>query len=507
MEDELNTMKQRGVWELVEKPENAKVLGCKWVYTTKRDESGKIERFKARLVAQGFRQRKGESFEEVFSPVINFGLIRFFFAVLVCLNHWIHLQCDVKCAYLYAPLKETIYMHQPPGSQKSNLVCRLRKAIYGLKQSGREWFFKIHKVLKELGFQKFEWCNCAYILDSNVIFLLYVDDIVVFGREQKHVDSAIKLLLSKFDLKILGKTRKLLGVEFLETEGKIFIHQQEYVNKICETYKKYKYPISSLPIAKGVIYSKTQCPQVKNEVDEMSRIPYRSLVGSLSFLANRTRPDISYAVNIFSQFQQNPGMTHWMGLLKLLGYVEYTKNLKLDISNISNLDLIAYSDADFANNRDSRVSMGGHIIFIDKVPIAWRSFKQKSVCLSSMESEFVSLTEASKEIIWYQRIFKECVNFNILSKNKNIPKLLVDNQASINFVNSPLENYRTKHIDIKLFFVRDLVYQNLFEIKYVQSKLNLSDVFTKPQTKFELKRFRDVVFCDNVLKNNALCEE
>ncbi|GBM30962.1 Retrovirus-related Pol polyprotein from transposon RE2 [Araneus ventricosus] len=130
----------------------------------------------------------------------------------------------------------------------------------------------------------------------------------------------------------------------------------------------------------------------------MFKILYRSLVDSLSFLAGRTRPDISYTINIFSQFQENPGITHWNGLLKLLGYISYTNDLRLNLSNIQDLNLTAYSDADFANNRDDRISMNGQIVFIDQVPVTWRSFKQESICLNSMESEFVALTETAKEL-------------------------------------------------------------------------------------------------------------
>lgn len=495
MKDELQTMNIRKVWELVQKPDKAKVLGCRWVYTIKRNNQGKIERFKARLVAKGFNQMKGETFDEVFSPVVNFGVIRFFFSILVCLNNWLHLQCDIKCAYLYASLKEKIFMKQPPGFEENpNLVCRLRKALYGLKQSGREFFFEIHRVLGELGFKKFEWCNCAYSLESSVVLLLYVDDIVLFGKDQAWIDKAVNLLKQQFDIKILGKTKRLLGVEFLEENGEFYIRQSEYIEKMGKSFEKFKFPISSLPIAKGVIFSKSQCPQNEDEIKEMSKIPYRSLVGSLSFLAARTRPDISYAVNIFSQFQQNPGIIHWNGLLKLLGYVTCTKDLKLNLSNIQNLNLIAYSDADFANNRDDRISMNGQIIFIDKVPVSWRSFKQKSVCLSSMESEFVSLTETAKELIWLQRILKECEKFKLVTLNNTVSKLLVDNQAAINFVKSPIENCRTKHVDIKFFFVRDLLYKELFDIKYIQSKANLADIFTKPLTKAELQKFRDNIF-------------
>lgn len=495
MRDELKTMSDRNVWRLVKKPNEAKTLGCRWVFTIKRNNQGKIERYKARLVAQGFRQKKGETFEEVFSPVVNFGIIRFFFALLVSLNKWTHLQCDVKCAYLYAPLKENILMKQPPGFEKgTNMVCKLEKAIYGLHQSGREWFFEIHRILGELGFRKLSWCNCAYRYKNDIVLLLYVDDIVVFGRDEKQIKIAIEKLKKFFDLKILGKTKKLLGVEFEEQDGNILIHQHDYILKVCETYEEYRFPVTSLPIAKGIVYSKQQCPKTDSEVAEMKNIPYRNLIGCLAFLAGRTRPDISYAVNIYSQYQENPGMPHWNGLLKLLGYVKYTKDLRMNLSQINQLSLTAFSDADFANNKDDRTSMGGQIVFLDQVPITWRSFKQKSIALSSMESEFIALTEAAKEITWLHRILTECVDRKIVSQKYTLTKLLADNQACIDFSNSPIENNRTKHIDVKLFFIRDLIYQKIFKLEYVQSKLNLADIFTKPLTKLELQKFRNRIF-------------
>lgn len=491
MADEIQTMKDRKVWVLVEKPKDAKILGCRWVYTIKNNDQGKPERYKARLVAQGFRQIKGESYDEVFSPVVNFSIIRFFFTLLVSLNQWTHQQCDVKSAYLYAPLEKTIYMHQPPGfGTNKNLVCKLNKALYGLHQSGRNWYFEIHGILETLGFCKFDWCNCAYRYNNNVVLLLYVDDIVIFGKNHSYVDQAISLIKGQFELKLLGKTRKLLGVEFEEVGKKILIHQREYIKKVLSIYKKYQYPISSLPIPKGVVYSKSQNPQTDAERSEMQKIPYRNLVGHLAFLAGRTRPDITYAVNLFSQYQEDPGMNHWNGLLKLLGYVDYTKDLKLNLSNVNNLNLRCFSDADFANNKDDRTSMGGQIIFLDQVPIAWRSFKQKVVALSTMESEFIALTEAAKELTWLHKILTECVNFKIIFESFRTTILYADNQACIDFVKSPIESYRTKHIDVKLFFVRDLVYKRMFEVKYIPSKANPADVFTKAQTKADLEKFR-----------------
>ncbi|GBN43432.1 Retrovirus-related Pol polyprotein from transposon TNT 1-94 [Araneus ventricosus] len=158
----------------------------------------------------------------------------------------------------------------------------------------------------------------------------------------------------------------------------------------------------------------------------------------------------------------------------------------------------AFSDSDFAACRDDRVSMGGQIIFIGQAPIVWRTFKEKCISLSTMEAEFIALTEAAKEMTWFDRILGECCDRKIIEVIKEKPTLYVDNLAAIDFVKSPVENHRSRHIDVKLFFIRDLVYKELFELKYVKSKDNLSDIFTKAPTKHDLEKFVDVVFKKNV---------
>lgn len=496
MIEELKVIKSRNVWHLENLPLNVTPIGCRWVYTIKRDDQGKIVRYKARLVAQGYKQIKGESYEETFSPVVNFSVIRFFFALLVSLNKWSHIQCDVTGAYLYAPLGETVFMSQPPGFLEpghERKFCKLDKALYGLHQSGRQWFFEIHQVLLDIGFKKFEWCNCAYIFNSDIVLILYVDDFVIFGKCVDFIEEIIKVLNSHFDLKVLGKTKKLLGVEFVETKSQLYIHQESYISEIFNRYSNFNVPITSLPISKGMVFSKSDCPATNPELEEMSGYPYRNVLGCLSFISNRTRPDISYAVNILSQFQSSPGIKHWTALIKLLGYVNKTRDYKLNLT-CHNSQIITYSDADFAANRDDRTSLGGQLVLLNKSPIGWRTFKEKCVSLSTMEAEFVAMTEATKETIWFNRILTECFNRKILKGKLIKPILYVDNMATIDFVKSPIENYRSKHIDVKLFFVRDLVYKNLFELKYIKSKDNLADIFTKPMTKTELERFINVLF-------------
>lgn len=500
MKEELEIMREREVWKLVEIPTETKILGCRWVFSIKLNEQGIISRYKARLVAQGHQQVRGISYDETFSPVVNFSIIRLFFSILVSLYKWTHLQLDVKAAYLYAPLTEEIYMKQPQGFAENSQVCLLKKAIYGLHQSGRNWYFELHETLTSLGLTKLEHTNCVYIYGRKTLLLLYVDDIVIFGKKQKHVEKALSLIETHFECKILGKTRRLLGVSFEQTDENLYIHQQDYIESVCTEYEDFKISLSSLPIPVGKIYTKIECPIDEVEKRNMSKFPYRNLIGSLAFIANRTRPDISYALNIFSQYQENPGITHWEGLLKLLGYLKYTKSYRLDLSKVTNLNLTAFSDADFAANRDDRISMGGLIVFIDKAPIIWRSFKQKSVCLSTMESEFVALTETSKELNWFHNILSECQELKILKSYMNTPLLYADNQAALDFAVNDRENYKTKHIDIKLRFIRDFIYKQIIQVKYVQSKENQADIFTKPLPKISLNKINEKLFI-NVDKN------
>lgn len=491
MKNEMEVIKSRNVWHLENIPKDVTPIGCRWVYTVKRDDQGKIVRYKARLVAQGFKQVKGESYDETFSPVVNFGVVRFFFSILVSYRKWCHVQCDVRGAYLYAPLKEKVFMSQPPGFSvpgKTNMYCRLDRALYGLHQSGRQWFFEIHNVLLKIGFIKLAWCNCAYTFSNYVVLILYVDDFVLFGKDKNVVNNVINILVKHFDIKVLGRTKLLLGVEFVEKGGCVLIHQGKYISEVYERFTEYRIPITSLPISKSVIYSKLDCPKTDEETREMAKYPYRSVLGCLSFICNRTRPDISYAVNILSQFQSNPGIPHWQGLLKLLGYVFQTKNLMLKLS-CTKPQIITYSDADFAANRDDRTSLGGQLVLLGNSPINWRTFKEKSVSLSTMEAEFVAMTEATKELTWYGNILNECFERKILLSNQVKPILFVDNMATIDFVKSPIENYRSKHIDVKLFFVRDLVYKEKFVLSFVKSKENFADIFTKPPTRASLEEF------------------
>ncbi|GBO34508.1 Retrovirus-related Pol polyprotein from transposon RE1 [Araneus ventricosus] len=224
-------MKTRKVWELVDPPANKTITGSKWVYNIKHDEENKPKKYKARLVALGFKQKAGIDYGETFSPVVNFSIVKLMFIVLVSLLGWNHVQLDVKSAYLYGKLNEKVYLKQPPGfivKDAESKVYLLHKALYGLHQSGRSWNCELDHILKNLKFDKLLWSNCLY-KNKDVILVIYVDDIIVFGKTLNGINKTIALIKSKLDLTELGPAKYLLGVNF-EMNKDLFMHKTKHID-------------------------------------------------------------------------------------------------------------------------------------------------------------------------------------------------------------------------------------------------------------------------------------
>ena len=203
MKEELKSMAKNNVWDLIELPEGSKRVGCKWVFKTKRDSNGNIERFKARLVAKGYTQKDGIDYKETFSPVSKKDSLRIIMALVAQYDLELH-QMDVKITFLNGDIEEEIYMNQPEGFSmegKDHMVCKLKKSIYGLKQASRQWYLKFNNTITSFGFQENIVDRCIYrkISGSKFIFLvLYVDDI----------------LLAANDLGILYETKSFLSKNF-----------------------------------------------------------------------------------------------------------------------------------------------------------------------------------------------------------------------------------------------------------------------------------------------------
>jgi len=302
-------------------PPGKKAISCKWVFYTKRCQTGEVKRYKARLVARGCEQRYGIDFDEVYAPVARMEIIRTLFALSVEEEMHIH-QMDVITAYVQGDLLSEIYMEQPtmfeekgtPMFEDKNKVCKLLRPLYGLKQSGREWHQKLRTCLNNVGLQHTENEPCVFvgqIQNEMVIVIVYVDDLLIASRSLKVLNTVKSKLCEKFKMKDLGPVTEILGicVEREGTTGSIRISQDAYVKRIIEKFAmNYAKPVST-PIEAGIKLSRDEEATSKEEKEEMKRVPYRELVGSLTYLANTTRL-LAFVANVLSRFNANPGRIH-----------------------------------------------------------------------------------------------------------------------------------------------------------------------------------------------------
>ena len=384
-------------------------------------------------------------------------------------------------------------MRQPKGFEipgKENKVCLLLKAIYGLHQSGKEWYNEIESILESLAFVKLDWCNCVYTINNEIYLLLYVDDIIIFAKNKSLMDDTISKLKAKINIQDLGKVKYLLGVNFDEIVHKYYLHQTTYIEKLMIKFEDLSRNHVDLPLKLGIVPPREEKGIVENEI--MRKFSYRTLIGCLSFLADRSRPDISFAVNFMSQFCNAYNYEHWKIVVDIINYVFNTKDYKLNLSNVENTGLVSYSDANWGSNLMKRYSTSGYIILFDNVPFMSKSIKQKCVALSTLESEFIALVECVKELVWFSNVLNSS---NVLKREMRKPTQFCDNQSAIYFSKNSVENIKTKHIDIKLLFIRDWLKKEKFELKYICSKSNIADFLTKPISKIVYKKLlKECVF-------------
>lgn len=211
-------------------------------------------------------------------------------------------------------------------------------------------------------------------------------------------------------------------------------------------------------------------------------------MGSLIYLATNSRPDIAFAVSYVSQHMENPAMVHWNALKRILKYLKGT--LRFGIKFVPNFDkrLNVYSDADYAGDVSTRRSHSGFIFMLGASPISWCSQKQRTVALSTTESEYIAASESIKELVWLQLLFDE-----LFLSSGEVPSLFSDNQSAIRLIKNPEFHKRTKHIDVKYHFIREKFTNNFFDLQYVPTTSQVADILTKPLPKDKFTRFRSMM--------------
>ena len=482
MKEEFNALSEIGTWTLTERPENRKVIGSRWVLRTKYDADGNIERRKARLVAKGYNQQPGMDFTETFAPVARQSSIRTLLAISAELGLKLY-QLDVVLAYINGDLEEEIYMEQAEGFEvpgSEDLVYSLKRSIYGLKQSGRQWFKKLDQKLKILGLEQLSGDKCVYIRknkESTLIVAVYVDDRIVTTDQIEAFEKLKDDLSREFKMKDLGRLHHCLGIEFEQdvNTNAVFMFQRKYIGDVLRKFGMQDSKPVSTPLDGNIKLSREMGPKTSEEMEEMSRVTYQSLIGSLMYLAVSTRPDIAYAVSSLSQFNQNPGKAHWISAKRILRYLKGTQHFGLLFTK-NGKNLHGYVDADWGAAVDDRRSYTGFVFKLANSAISWESRKQRTVALSSTEAEYMALTEAAKETTYLRCFLKEV---GILSSDAKPTNAFCDNQEAQELMRNPVHHARSKHINIRHHYVREVFEKGDLEVEYIPTTEMVADVLTK----------------------------
>jgi hypothetical protein len=494
MLEEISSLEKHKTWDLVDLPEGKNLVGCKWVFKTKRDANGDVDRFKARLVAQGYSQEYGVDYDEVFAPVARYDSIRSVLAIGSQLDLEIH-QMDVKSAFLNGELDEEIFMRQPVGFEDKNhpeKVCRLNTSLYGLKQSARCWNLVIDSYLKSEHFKQNAADPCVYykheVIDGKdviVIVAVYVDDSIICSNVIHILNAEKKHLSSRFEMDDRGEIHYILGMTVNRDRARriLTIDQKCYLQNVLLRFGMENCKPMSTPVdsdAKFVSLSKDEEPT--------DVTLYQAAIGSLNYAAICTRPDLSTAVGILSKFMQRPGKEHWVGIKRVLRYIKGTLSYGLVYSPSDSFRLLAYSDSDWAGCVETRKSTSGYVSRLGNCTISWRSKKQPIVALSSTEAEYIALCAATQEIVWLRRLLE-----GVDHEQGGATVVYKDNQGAMSLSRNPKDHSRTKHIDVKYHFVRENVEKEVIDVVYIPTAEMLADSLTKGLAKPKFEKFREAM--------------
>jgi Reverse transcriptase (RNA-dependent DNA polymerase)/Integrase core domain/gag-polypeptide of LTR copia-type len=483
MKEELESIKANNTWSKVDLPKDRKAIGSRWIFKLKCNENGEVERYKARLVAQGFTQVYGTDYDEVFAPVARPTSFRVLLTIAGKQNLNV-MQYDVKTAFLNGTIEEEIYLKPPQGFQSETKVFRLHKSLYGLKQSARKWNEAIHDCLTKINFTQSKHDSCLYVChfqDDICYLIIHVDDILLAAHNIETITTLTSQISQSFELKCLGKAKQFLGININRRNDGLFeINQSSYINKIATTLQLEDSKGSLYPIDPG--YFKLSGLDLENNTE------FRKIIGMLLYISTNSRPDISASVGILSQRVAKPRDIDLKESLRIVKYLLKTKNHSLIFGDHrSQAPLQAFSDANWAEDQTDRKSTSGSLCQVFGAPVSWFSKKQDVVAISTTESEYYALTETIREVIWLKELLTD---FKIFVKQP-IP-VFMDSQSCMKMVTNEKFSNRTKHIAVRYQFAKNHVHNNEIELKYVPTDENIADMLTKPLAGTKIRTLREL---------------
>jgi hypothetical protein len=502
MNEELGAHQKNKTWSIVEQTGDMNVIGCRWVFKIKRDSSGAVSKYKARLVAKGYSQQYGIDFHDTFAPVLKYKTLRIMIVLSLHFDMCME-QLDVKTAFLNATVKENIYVQVPEGmSVKSGCVLKLQKALYGIKQAPREWHEEIDKYLHFIGYKSCIKDSCLYLKISRthriILIGLFVDDITsLFHLNDKAewIDDRTKLK-AKYDLTELGELHHILGMNVdRQSSSVITITQNTYINDKLNLFDYHKCKTAPTPgIATNKIIDSSSISLSPTEIQT-----YQMMVGSLIYASISTRPDITHATNIVARHMSSP-THHDMSMVKrIFRYLSGNRNHGLTYTRGQNreaVELTGYCDADWGGDLIDRRSTTGQCTLMNGNLISWQTKKQTTVANSTAEAEYMAIADVARELMWMRQLLSE-LGISIVT-----PSIIYsDNQPAIRISENDSDHDRTKHIDIKHHFIRDLVKNKEIKLEWISTTDQLADIFTKALGINTFMSLRDRLMHSDVVHN------
>ena len=302
-----------------------------------------------------------------------------------------------------------------------------------------------------------------------------MDDMLIAVTNMREIKKLKEQLSSAFEMKDLGAAKRILGMEITRDRSnrKLFLSQKSFAEKVIRRFGMEKAKVVSTPLAVHFKLSASLSPKSDDERKYMEKVPYSSAVGSLMYLMVCTRPDIAQAVSVVSRYLSCPGKGHWEAVKWIFRYLKGTINARLEFGK-GNGPLTGYVDSDFGGDLDKRRSLTGYIFTLGDCAISWKSQLQPTVALSSTEAEYMAITEAIKEAIWLKAFVGEMSSFN------GPIVVFCDNQSAVHLTKDRMHHERTKHIDIRYHFVRDVISEGKVLVKKIGTESNPADMLTKP---------------------------
>ncbi|RVW22282.1 Retrovirus-related Pol polyprotein from transposon RE1 [Vitis vinifera] len=418
-----------------------------------------IERFKAILVAKWYTRTYGIDYTETFAPVAKINTVRVLLSLAANLN-WLLQQFDVKNVFLHGELSEEVYMDLPPGCMVSEKqcqkVCKLKKSLYGLKQSPRAWFGRFTKSMRAFGYRQSNSNHTLFLKKQHgkiTALIVYVDDMVVTGNNPEERKALQNDLFREFEMKDLGPLKYFLGIEVSRSSEGIFLSQRKYaLNLLQET-------------------GMSGCQPVNTPIEE----------------------DLAYALSVVSQYMHNPEEQHMNAVMRILRYLKNAPRKGiLFVKNVDHQSIEVYSNADWAGVVDDRRSTSGYFTFVGGNLVSWKSKKQNVVARSSAEAEFRGMTLGLWEALWLRLLLHD---LGYLSRQPI--RLFCDNKAACDIAHNPVQHDRTKHVEVDRFFIKEKLDDKIVELPKIRSENQLADILTKVVSSQVFSKFLDKLgMCD-----------